>query len=300
MNHPYLSNPAFQPMGVEQAERHDLVIRAALDEDIGRGDVTSVALIDADATSRAAIVARREGVVAGLAIAARVFSLVDPAIEVRPISQDGARVSPGAVLATVSGHARGILTAERVALNFLGRLSGIATLTRQFADAAASAGARISDTRKTTPGLRALERYAVRAGGGANHRFGLADEVLIKDNHLEAVGSVAAAVARARANAPPGIVVEVECDTLDQVRDAVAAGADAVLLDNMDTETMRASVAVARGRAVVEASGGITPARVAEVAATGVDVISVGALTHSAPALDVALDFAPHAAKARS
>jgi nicotinate-nucleotide pyrophosphorylase (carboxylating) len=297
MRHPYEDQPKFAPMDSTEAAGFDRVLAGALAEDVGAGDVTTNATIDPTAIWSADIVARRAGVVAGGAIAARAFALVDARIQVESLVDDGSRVETGAVLARVAGPARGLLTGERVALNFLGRLSGIATLTRQYVDALKGQHAKIADTRKTTPGLRALERYAVRAGGGVNHRFGLADAVLVKDNHLAAVGSVAEAVARARASAPPNTVVEIECDTLGQVRDAVAAGADAILLDNMDLAAMREAVESARGKAVVEASGGMTLERVAAVAATGVDVISVGALTHSAPALDVALDFSARDAK---
>jgi len=293
MRHPFQNQPAFVPLGIEGAAAFDSLIDAALAEDVGAGDVTTMSTIDASATSRGEVVARSGGVVAGLAVAVSVFLRLDPSVDASLCVADGDRVRAGAALTRIGGPARALLTGERVALNFLGRLSGIATLTRQYVDAVAHYGARIADTRKTTPGLRALERYAVRAGGGVNHRFGLHDAVLIKDNHLEAVGSVGEAVRRARTHAPDAIV-EVECENVDQVGEAVAAGADAVLLDNMDLETMRRAVAAARGKAIVEASGGITLAGVADIAATGVDVISVGALTHSAPNLDVALDFAPH------
>ena len=289
--HPALPGEPFRPLDDAGAARFDPLIAQALAEDIGRGDVTTNAVIDADVRWSGRIVARSAGVVAGLPIAARVFRAVDPRIEVKPLVDDGTRVSEGASLATVSGPARGLLNAERVALNLLGRMSGVATLTRRYVDAVGGLPARIADTRKTTPGLRALERYAVRAGGGSNHRPDLGAAVLIKDNHLAAAGSVAVAVAKARAQAPPGIVIEVECDDLDQVREALAAGADAVLLDNMDVPAMKAAVGLAAGRASVEASGGISLERVRDVAAAGVDVVSAGALTHSAPALDVALDF---------
>jgi nicotinate-nucleotide pyrophosphorylase (carboxylating) len=291
MRHPYEDQPKFAPMDSKEAAGFDRVLAGALAEDVGAGDVTTNATIDPDAVWSADIVARRAGVVAGGAIAARTFALVDARIQVESLVDDGSRVEAGAVLARVTGPARGLLTGERIALNFLGRLSGIATLTREYVDALKGQPAKIADTRKTTPGLRALERYAVRAGGGVNHRFGLSDAVLVKDNHLAAVGSVAEAVSRARASAPQNTVVEIECDTLGQVRDAVTAGADAILLDNMDLTAMGEAVELARGKAVVEASGGMALERVAAVAATGVDVISVGALTHSAPALDVALDF---------
>ena len=289
--HPCLTSEPFVPMDVSAAAGFDATIKSALVEDIGAGDITSRAVVDADVRWSGRIVARASGVVAGLGIAARVFGLVDPSTQVELAVPDGSNVDSGAVLAKIDGPARSLLTAERVALNFLGRLSGIATLTRRYVDATAGTDAKITDTRKTTPGLRALERYAVRAGGGVNHRFGLADAVLVKDNHIAAVGSVKEAVRRARAGVGSGIVVEIECDRLDQVGDALEAGANSVLLDNMDAATMRKAVDLARGKAIVEASGGMTLERVAETAAVGVDVISVGALTHSAPALDVALDF---------
>jgi nicotinate-nucleotide pyrophosphorylase (carboxylating) len=289
--HPALASAAFRPMSDLEAATYDAQLTQAISEDVGAQDITTNAVVDVDLEWRATIAARSPGVVAGLAIAARVFHLIEPRIRVSIGADDGSRVAAGAALATVAGPARGILTAERVALNFLGRLSGIAKLTRLYVDAVGELPVLITDTRKTTPGMRGLERYAVRAGGGANHRLDLGSAVLIKDNHLAAAGSVEAAVRRAREFASDGIVVEVECDDLDQVRAAVKAGADSVLLDNMDLETMRAAVKLARGKAFVEASGGMTLTRVPEVARTGVDAISVGALTHSAPALDVALDF---------
>lgn len=298
VRHPFQSSASFGPLSAEQAAEFDGVIDAALAEDIGPGDITTNATIDASMVSTADIVARKDGVVAGLPIAARVFSRISSKITFEPRVADGARVLPGSVLARISGPTRGLLTGERVALNFLGRLSGIASLTRRFVDAAGERAVRIADTRKTTPGLRALERYAVRAGGGANHRFGLFDAVLIKDNHIVAVGSVAEAIERAREAAPRGTIVEVECESTAQVREAVAAGADAILLDNMESGAMREAVGIARGRAIIEASGNMTLERIFDVASTGVDVISIGALTHSAPAFDVALDFAPREEKA--
>lgn len=299
MRHPFQDQPKFEPMSVEQAAAYDSLIDAALSEDIGAGDATTDAIVDASAAREADIVARSPGTIAGLALAVRTLQRFEPRIAATLHVRDGSSVAAGAILAHLAGPARGLLTGERVALNFLGRLSGIATLTRQYVDAVGDRPTRIVDTRKTTPGMRALERYAVRAGGGANHRFGLADAILVKDNHIEAVGSVGEAVARARARARGGTIVEVECDHLGQVRDAVASGADAILLDNMDVDTMRTAVDIARGNAIVEASGGMTLARIAEVSETGVDVISIGALTHSAPALDVALDFSMRDAKVK-
>lgn len=271
------------------------LLRAALREDLGRaGDVTSAAVIDAGAGATARLVARRAGVVAGLGVAAQAFALVDPAVTVALRPADGDAVADGAVLAEVVGPARGILAAERVALNVLGRLCGIATLTRAFVDAVAGTGARITDTRKTTPGLRALEKYAVRCGGGTNHRYGLDDAVLIKDNHVAVAGGVVAAVRRARAAVGHMVVVSVEVTTLDEL-DALLAmperrTADVVLLDNFDIAALAEAVRRVDGRLTTEASGGITLANAAAIARTGVDVLSVGALTHSAPALDVALD----------
>jgi nicotinate-nucleotide pyrophosphorylase (carboxylating) len=289
--HPALASAPFRPMSDADAAAYDALLSQAISEDVGAQDVTTNAVVDPELEWIATIVARSPGVVAGLTIAARVFHLTEPRIRISVLTADGSRVAAGAALATLAGPARGMLTAERVALNFLGRLSGIATLTRRYVDAVGELPVLITDTRKTTPGMRSLERYAVRSGGGSNHRLDLASAVLVKDNHLAAAGSVAAAVKRAREYASAGVVVEVECDDLDQVREAVRAGADSVLLDNMDLETMRAAVQLARGKAFVEASGGMTLTRVPEVARTGVDAISVGALTHSAPALDVALDF---------
>jgi len=287
---------AFTP--AEAAACHRLV-ELALAEDLGAaGDRTSSALIPADQPGRAAFVARTAGVAAGLPAAALVCAAVDPTIEFTPAVADGSRLKRGVVLATVAGSLRSILAAERTALNFLQRLSGVASLTQRYADAVAGTRAAVLDTRKTTPGWRLLEKYAVRMGGGTNHRVGLYDGVLIKDNHLAGLGGdVRRAVELARA-APgnAGLPVEVEVDTLDQLEHALAAKADIVLLDNMPPDQMRA--AVARRDAVspgtkLESSGGINLDTIAAAAATGVDRISVGALTHSAPALDIALDYQP-------
>jgi len=274
-----------------EATAYDPFLRAAIAEDVGGGDITTDAVIPESATATADVVVRVDGVLAGLAVALRVFALVDSRIDRDVKIQDGTHVQAGAAVARLSGPARGILTAERVALNLLGRLSGIATLTRSYVDEVRGLHAKITDTRKTTPGLRALERYAVRAGGGVNNRFGLHDAVLIKDNHLAAVGGVGEAVARGRKGATGDPVIEVECDTLQQVTDALVAGADSVLLDNMDAATIAEAMKMASGRAIVEASGGINLRTVRGVAVTGVDVISVGALTHGAVSLDVALDI---------
>jgi nicotinate-nucleotide pyrophosphorylase (carboxylating) len=278
--------PPLHPLLYEEA------VRRALLEDLGRaGDLTTDAIVPAGATAEGRVVARRAGTVAGLAVVTHTFALVDPAVEVTPRAADGDQVTVGETLVALRGPARALLTGERVALNFLGRLSGVATATRGLVDAVAGTAARIVCTRKTTPGLRALEKHAVRAGGGANHRFGLDDAVLIKDNHLVLAGGVAEAVRRARAAIGHLVKVEVEVDRLEQLAEALACGVDAVLLDNMTAEQLVEAVRMARGRAITEASGGITPATAAAIAATGVDLLSVGWITHSAPALDVALDL---------
>lgn len=268
---------------------------AALDEDLGRGDVTTDLTVPQGSTAAATVVARDQGVLAGLELARTVFQLRDPSLSLEARSYDGARVRAGDVLLSLHGDARSILTAERVALNYLGRLSGIATLTSRYVDAVAGTGARIVDTRKTTPGLRVLEKYAVRCGGGYNHRFALDDGFLLKDNHraaMRAAGvALADAVTEARRRLSHTVVLEVEVDSLDQLDEALAAGVDAVLLDNMDADTLRRAMARVDGRARTEASGGITLDTARAVAETGVELISVGALTHSAPALDVALDW---------
>jgi nicotinate-nucleotide pyrophosphorylase (carboxylating) len=285
-----LSAAGLQPAAVTA------LVRAALDEDLAGGiDVTTTATVPLGERGRAELVARRPGVIAGLPIAAAVFALApggpeDPALDCMPLVADGDQVSAGQPVMTVSGLVSAMLTAERTALNLLCHLSGVATLTRQWADAVAGTGARIRDTRKTTPGLRALEKYAVRCGGGVNHRMSLSDAALIKDNHVAAAGSVAAAFAAVRAMAP-GLPLEVECDTLDQVAEALAAGADLILLDNFAVPDLRAAVELAAGSAVLEASGGLTLTGAREVAETGVDYLSVGALTHSAPVLDIGLDL---------
>jgi nicotinate-nucleotide pyrophosphorylase (carboxylating) len=267
-------------------------VRAALAEDLGRaGDITTQATIPPEARARAVIAVRTEGVVAGLALAREAFRQSDPAISFEACVEDGARIAAGAALARIDGPARGVLSAERVALNYLGRLCGVATLTRRYADAIAHSRAKICDTRKTTPLLRAFEKYAVRCGGGANHRFGLDDAILIKDNHIAVAGGVAAALHAAQAFAGHLVKIEIEVDTLAQLGEALEAGADAVLLDNMSPALLRAAVAMTQDRAVLEASGGVTLETVGEIAETGVDLISVGALTHSARALDLGLDI---------
>lgn len=270
---------------------YEAVLVAALREDLGRaGDITTDAVVPADASAVADVVARREGRVAGLEIACRAFSLLDQRVRVEFRAADGEDVAAGTVLARVSGPGRAILSAERVVLNLLGRLCGIATQTRRVVALVAGTGARVACTRKTTPGLRALEKYAVRVGGGVNHRFGLDDAVLIKDNHVAVAGGVTEAVRRAKAATGHLVKVEVEVTGLAELQEALDAGAEVILLDNMSPEQMREAVTLVAGRAVTEASGGITPENAAEVAASGVDVLSLGWLTHSVPALDVALD----------
>ena len=267
-------------------------VRRALDEDGAFDDITTIATVLSDRTARGRLVARETGVVAGVPLAVEAFRQLDPHVTIRIDAEDGAPVEAGTTVLFLSGHARGLLSAERVALNFLQRLSGIASFTRRFVDAIEGTGAHVYDTRKTTPGWRKLERFAVRAGGGLNHRFGLASAVLVKDNHLAALdGDVGLAVRRARELAPAGTEVEVECETRAQVEAALEAGADIVLLDNMEPALLAECVALARGRAVTEASGGVTLHTVRRIAETGVDRISIGALTHSPPALDLALDF---------
>jgi nicotinate-nucleotide pyrophosphorylase (carboxylating) len=272
-----------------RADTIEEIVEAALAEDVGEGDVTTEATVDPDAVGTAELVLREPGVVCGLAAAEAVFRALDPDLRFEPLVEEGALVDRPKAVAVLTGPQRAILTGERTALNFLGRLSGIATLTRRYVDAVDGTGVAILDTRKTTPGLRALEKHAVACGGGRNHRFGLDDGVLVKDNHLRAAGSVGAAVESVRATTD--LPVEVECDTLEQVEEALAAGADAILLDNMTLEERRAAVAIAGGRARLEASGGVTLENVRAIAETGVDEISVGALTHSARSLDVSLEL---------
>lgn len=268
------------------------VVRAALLEDLGRGgDLTTDAIVPAALRAETALVARQPGIVAGLDATALAFRLVDPAIEVAIERSDGSRVAPGDRIATVAGPARGMLTAERVALNFLGHLSGVATATAALVEAVRGHKARICCTRKTMPGLRALQKYAVRAGGGINHRLGLDDAVLIKDNHVAAAGGVAAAIRLARAGVGHLVKIEVEIDRLDQLDEALQEKADAVLLDNMSPEQLAEAVRRIDGRAVSEASGRITPATAPAIAASGVDLISAGWLTHSAQVLDIGLDW---------
>ncbi|GER83683.1 nicotinate-nucleotide diphosphorylase (carboxylating) [Thermogemmatispora aurantia] len=272
------------------------LIRQALIEDGAYRDLTTLCTVPAEAQAQAVLLARREGVVAGLAVALATFRLLDERVQSEARVSDGEAVIANQTLAVLSGPARALLSAERVALNFLGHLSGIATLTARCVRAVAGTGVRILDTRKTTPGLRALEKEAVRLGGGHNHRFGLSDGILIKDNHIKAAGGLTAAIEAVRRQVPHLLKIEVECETLEEVRAAVRAGADVILLDNMEVEQLRQAVAFVRAETpglLLEASGGIgpDPERLAAVAATGVDFISLGALTHSAPNLDVALEF---------
>ena len=269
------------------------IVRAALLEDLGRaGDITTDAVVPADATVEAVIAARQPGVLAGLDAALLAFELIDPALRIERVRTDGDRISRGETVARISGRARGVLGAERTALNLLSRMSGVATATRALADAIAGYKAKIVCTRKTTPGLRTLEKEAVRLGGGANHRFGLDDAMLIKDNHVALAGGVREALERARRHAGHLVKIELEVDTLDQLAEALEVGVDAVLLDNMTPETLRSAVAMVDGRAVTEASGRITVDTAPEIAATGVDLISSGWITHSAPILDLGLDIA--------
>ena len=274
---------------------HGLIVRAvadALAEDLGlAGDITTDATVPASTMAQAVFAARKPGVISGLAVAAATFAALDARVVFEPVAQDGDRVSPGDVVARVHGPARGILTGERVALNFMGRMCGIATLTRRYVDAIAGTKAVIVDTRKTTPGLRAFEKYAVRCGGGMNHRVGLFDAILIKDNHIVAAGGLAAAIAGARARAGHLVKIEVEVDTLAQLDEVMAHKVDVVLLDNMTPAQLATAVKRVGGAMLTEASGGVSLDTVRAIAEAGVDLISIGALTHSAPVLDLGLDF---------
>ncbi len=270
----------------------DDAVRAALREDLGHaGDITTDAIVPADAQAVARFVPRSAGRLCGLALASRVFESLNVGVVFESSRGDGEDVEARQTIARISGNARAILTGERTALNFLGHLSGIATATRDYKTAVGDHGAEIVATRKTTPGLRALEKYAVRIGGGGPHRYGLFDAVLIKDNHIAIAGSLRKAIEKARAGVGHLVKIQVEVDTLDQLRELLEVGADAVLLDNMSLEELEAAVLLCRGRMVTEASGGMTLERIADVAATGVDQISVGALTHSAASLDIGLDI---------
>ena len=271
----------------------DEAVMRALDEDLGRaGDVTSISTIPDHTPAHAVMVARQAGVIAGLPLAVAAFHVLSPDIRIQAHVKDGAAIAKGVNLLTISGPARAILAGERTALNFVGRLSGVATLTADYVRHTAGTKLRICCTRKTTPGLRALEKYAVRCGGGFNHRFGLDDAILIKDNHIAVAGGVKAVLQRARAHAGHLVKIEIEVDTLDQLRDVLATGmADVVMLDNMDIAKLKEAVKITEGKVVLEVSGGVTLASIAEIAKTGVDYASSGALTHSAPNFDVALDI---------
>jgi nicotinate-nucleotide pyrophosphorylase (carboxylating) len=269
----------------------DEVVRRALSEDVGTGDITTLLTVPDGLEAVGDFIATQPGVLAGMPVVERVFYWVNPTVRLERMVKEGQHFEAGAVLAQVRGEARALLTAERVALNFLQRLSGIATLTARFVETVRDLPVRICDTRKTTPGLRYLERYAVRVGGGYNHRFGLYDAVLIKDNHLAVCGGIAQAVHRVRRVLPHTMKVEVECATLQQVQEALEAGVDVILLDNMTLEELRESVRIAKGRAFLEASGGVRLDTVRRIAETGIDAISVGALTHSAPAIDIKLEL---------
>ncbi len=270
----------------------DPIVRRALEEDFGRaGDVTSDLVVASDMAASANLVARGTGIVSGLVVAARTFALIDSDTSFGAKTPDGSPAESGRALAALEGNARSLLSGERVALNFIGHLSGIATATRALVDTVAGTKARIVCTRKTTPGLRVLEKYAVRCGGGFNHRFGLDDALLIKDNHLAASGGIRPAIERARAGLGHMAKIELEVDTLAQLEEALALGVDTILLDNMTVNDLKSAVALTRGRAILEASGGVTLATVRSIAECGVDYISSGAITHSAPCLDVALDF---------
>ncbi|HNU82431.1 MAG TPA: carboxylating nicotinate-nucleotide diphosphorylase [Thermoanaerobaculia bacterium] len=283
-----MAAPVLPPLLYEE------LLRRALAEDLGTaGDLTTDSVIPATAQARARIVARAAGRIAGLAPALAVFPLLSPAVASEALVSDGDDVAAGATLATLAGPARALLTGERTALNLLGRLSGIATAARDLGAQLAGTRARLAGTRKTTPGLRALEKHALVCGGATPHRAGLHDAVLIKDNHLAVAGGVGEAVRRARAGVGHLVKIEVEVDDLDQLREALAAGADVILLDNMPPALLREAVAIAGGRVPLEASGGVRPETIRAIAESGVDLISVGWLTHSAPALDVALDFEP-------
>jgi nicotinate-nucleotide pyrophosphorylase (carboxylating) len=271
----------------------DATVMRALDEDLGRaGDITSIATIPEAVTAHAVMVARQAGVIAGLPLAVTTLQRLSPGIRIEAHTRDGSAVTAGQHLLTIAGPARAVLSAERTALNIVGRLSGVATLTADYVKRTEGTKTRICCTRKTTPGLRALEKYAVRCGGGFNHRFGLDDAILIKDNHIAVAGGVRAVLERARRHTGHLVSVEIEVDTLDQLREVLDTGlADVVMLDNMDIATLKEAVRIADGRVVLEASGGVTLNSIAAIAGTGVDYISSGALTHSAPNFDVAIDI---------
>ena len=267
------------------------LIEKALKEDVGTGDITTLSTIPADKTITGRFIAKETGILCGVDVARAVFAFVDPAIELNFSYKDGDKIEKGEVIATVSGLARSILTGERLALNLLQHMSGVATRTGEAVAKVQGTRARIADTRKTTPGLRVLEKYAVKCGGGSNHRFNLADGVLIKDNHIEAAGGITAAVEMARRNIPHTLKIEVEVETFEQLQEALDAGADIIMLDNMSNEDMKKAVEIVGGRALTEASGNMGEKDLRAVAETGVDLISIGALTHSVKALDISLKF---------
>ena len=267
------------------------LIEKALKEDVGTGDITTLSTIPADKTITGRFIAKEDGILCGTEVVRSVFAFVDPTIELNFANKDGDKIVKGDVIATVSGLARSILTGERLALNLLQHMSGVATRTSEAVEKVKGTKARIADTRKTTPGLRVLEKYAVKCGGGSNHRFNLADGVLIKDNHIEAAGGITAAVDMARRNIPHTLKIEVEIETFEQLNEALAAGADIIMLDNMSNEDMKKAVEIVAGRAITEASGNMGEKDLRAVAETGVDLISIGALTHSVKALDISLKF---------
>jgi nicotinate-nucleotide pyrophosphorylase (carboxylating) len=276
---------SMNPLAVEE------LVRRALMEDVGPGDITTEAIVPPEQTCTAVIIAREEGLICGHAVAEATFRLYDPSLTYEVLVPEGESITPGIEVARIAGRARSILTAERVALNFLQRMSGIASTTRRLADSIKYYRARLVETRKTTPGLRLIEKYAVQVGGGLNHRYGLHDAVLIKDNHIALAGGVRKAVIAARKITSHTSRVEVEVDTLEQLQEALEVGADIILLDNMDHDTMRKAVEITAGKAILEASGGITAENLEEAARTGVDIISMGALTHSVKSLDLGLDI---------
>lgn len=269
----------------------DEIVRRALAEDVGKGDLTTNALVPGHLQAEAVIYSKGQGVLAGISVAEQTFTYLDPEIEIQWQLADGSQLSPGSVIARVIGQGQALLTGERIALNFMQRLSGIATATRELLTMLEGTKAKLVDTRKTTPGLRLLEKYAVRVGGGYNHRLGLDDGVLIKDNHIKVAGGIREAVGRAKAEVPHTIKVEVEVESLEQLNEALAAGADIIMLDNMSFDVMREAVRITAGRVPLEASGGIAKETIRKVAETGVDLISVGAVTHSVKALDISMDI---------
>ena len=275
----------------QERARCEEIVRRALKEDIGPGDVTTLWIVPPEARLRGCFLVKKAGVVAGLLVAGLVFELLDPEVRFRPLVEDGTAVFPSDVVAEVEGPGRAILSGERTALNFLQRMSGIATLTHRYVEGVAGTGAVILDTRKTAPGLRLLDKWAVRLGGGQNHRMGLYDMVLIKDNHIAAAGGIAEAVRRVQREQGSGLEVEVEVKSLAELEETLALGVDRIMLDNMDLATMRQAVEIAAGRVELEASGGVTLETVAAIAATGVNYVSVGALTHSVRALDISLEI---------